>query len=255
MRGNWPLFVTVSGVLVFASLTGQAKAETIHVAAAANLQKVFDRAILPAFKKETGVDVVPSYGSTKLLATQIDNGAPVDVFVAADKKTPDKLASKGEIDASTVKVYAYGKLVLWTRRDAAVHPVSVRDLADAAYSRIAVANPKLAPYGSAAVEMIAKLGLTPTVRPKIVFAENIAQTLQFARSGNVSVAITALSLVIDDKVDPYYVIPQSEYTPIAQAAGVVKSSKDQIDAHKFVDFLNGPAARAIWKRCGFGLPY
>jgi len=227
----------------------------LRVAAAANLQKVFDKALLPAFTKETGVTVVPAYGSTKLLAAQIENGAPVDVFVAADKKTPDRLASKGEVDASTVKVYAYGKLVLWTRADAVAHPHSIVDLTKPVYSRISIANPKLAPYGAAAIEMISKAKLAQVLHPKIILAENIAQTLQYARSGNVSVAVTALSLVIDDKVDPYYVVPQSNYSPIAQAAGVVKSSKDAVDARKFVEFLTSPTAKSIWKRYGYGLAY
>ena len=234
-------------------LTAGAQADTLHVAAAANLQKVFDKALLPAFTKATGVEVVPAYGSTKLLAAQIDNGAPVDVFVAADKKTPDKLAAKGELDASTVKVYAYGKLVLWTRADSVAHPDSITDLTNPAYGRIAIANPMLAPYGAAAIEMITKAKLMPTLQPRIIYAENIAQTLQYARSGNAAVAITALSLVIDDKVDPYYIVPQSDYTPIAQAAGVVKSTKDAVDAHKFVDFLTSAEGKAIFKRYGYGL--
>ena len=242
----------ISAVFVLALSTAQAQGDSLHVAAAANLQKVFDKALLPAFTKATGVTAVPTYGSTKLLAAQIENGAPVDVFVAADKKTPELLVAKGEVDGSTVKVYAYGKLVLWTRADAVAHPYSITDLTNPVYSRIAVANPKLAPYGAAAIEMIAKAKLTPVLKPKIIYAENIAQTLQYARSGNVSVAITALSLVIDDKVDPYYVIPQSDYTPIAQAAGVVKSTKDAVDARKFVDFLTSPTAKSIWKKYGYG---
>jgi len=245
----------LSTVLFFALPTAQTRAETLRVAAAANLQKVFDKALLPAFTKATGVTVVPAYGSTKLLAAQIENGAPVDVLVAADRKTPDRLAAKGELDASTVKVYGYGKLVLWTRADSVDHPHSIVDLTKPVYSRIAVANPKLAPYGAAAIEMIARAKLTQVLHPKIILAENIAQTLQYARSGNVSVAITALSLVIDDEVDPYYVVPQSEYTPIAQAAGVVRSTKDAVDARKFVGFLTSPTAKSIWKKYGYGLAY
>jgi molybdate transport system substrate-binding protein len=229
-------------------------AETIHVAAAANLQQVFDKALLPAFTKATGIAVVPTYGSTKLLAVQIENGAPVDVFVAADKETPDKMTARGELDRSTERVYAYGKLVFWSRRDAAAPPKTPVDLTGRAYTRIAIANPQLAPYGQAAMAMIDRAHLSQALHPKIVFAENIAQTLQYARSGNASVAITALSLVISDKSDPYVVVPQSDYPPIAQAAAVVRSSKDPNGARKFMAFLTSPQAKAIWKRYGYGLP-
>lgn len=244
------------GVLLALSMliAGPSHADTLRVAAAANLQQVFTKGLLPAFTQSTGIAVTPAFGSTKLLASQVENGAPIDVFVAADKGTPDRLADKGILDKSTEFVYAFGKLVLWSRKDAPAHPASVADLAKPEFTRIAVANPKLAPYGAAAMAMLGHAHLTSALQPKIVYAENIAQTLQYARSGNASVAVTALSLVIDDRTDPYVVVPAGEYPPIAQAAAMVHNTKEPADARKFLDFLSSPAARAIWKQYGYGLP-
>lgn len=253
MRAKY-LTLFASALISIGSLNASAHADTIHVAAAANLQKVFDKAMIPAFTKATGITVVPTYGSTKLLATQLENGAPVDVFVAADKSTPDNLVAKGELVASTERVYAFGKLVLWSRADAPMHPTSLDDLRNPALGMIAVANPKLAPYGEAALQALAQANLTGYLKNRLVFAENIGQTLQFAQSGNATVAMTALSLVIDDKKDPYYVVPDADYKPIAQAAAVVQASTEQADGKKFLDFLSSPAAVDIWKQYGYGLP-
>lgn len=231
-----------------------AQAEPLRVVAAANLQKVFTEALLPAFTKKTGVTVTPTYGATKALATQIENGAPIDVFVAADTVTVEKLAAEHVVVANTVRPYAIGRLVLWTRRDAARHPQRLQDLADPGYAHVAIANPKTAPYGLAALQALAHDGLTASVTPRLVQAENIGQALQFAQSGNADAALTALSLVIEDKTDPYVLVPDNEHAPIAQSLGLVQTTTQTTQALEFMDFLTGKDAARIWKRYGYELP-
>ncbi len=231
-----------------------AEADPLRVAAAANLQKVFTEALLPAFTKQTGVPVQVTYGATKLLAAQIENGAPVDVFVAADTASPDKLLAEKLLAAGTVKPYAVGRLVVWSRRDAAHHPRTLQELGSPVYAKIAYANPRTAPYGLAAQQAFAKLGLSATVAPRLVQAENIGQALQFAQSGNADAALTALSLVIDDKTDPYFVVPDTLHAPIVQSLGLVKTTTQTTQALQLIDFLTGRDAAKIWKRYGYTLP-
>jgi molybdate transport system substrate-binding protein len=227
----------------------------LKVAAAANLQKVMTEALIPAFQRQTGATVTPTFGSTKLLATQLQNGAPEDVFVSADTATTDNLATQGLLDPASTRVYAIGRLVVWSRADAAHHPRRLQDLADPAYAKIAVANPALAPYGLAAQQSFDKAGLTASVTPRLVVAENIGQCLQFAQSGNADVALTALALVVDDKADPYIIVPDKLHAPIAQSLGVVKASTQTALARQFAAFLTGKAAAPIWKRYGYELPH
>lgn len=231
-----------------------AHADPLRVAAAANLQKVFTEALLPAFTRKTGVPVQVTYGATKLLATQIENGAPVDVFVAADTAAPQKLLAEKLLAVGTVKPYAVGQLVVWSRKDAAHHPQTVQDLASPVYAKIAYANPRTAPYGLAAQQAIAKAGLSASVAPRLVQAENIGQALQFAQSGNADVALTALSLVIEDKTDPYFIVPESLHTPIVQSLGLVKTTTQTTQALQLIDFLTSKDAAKIWKKYGYSLP-
>lgn len=229
-------------------------ADPVRVSAAANLQKVFTEALLPAFTKKTGVQVQATYGATKMLAAQIENGAPVDVFVAADTATPQELLAEKLLAVGTVQPYAIGQLVVWSRRDAAHHPASFQDLASQIYAKIAYANPKTAPYGLAAQQAFARTGETAAVAPRLVQAENIGQALQFAQSGNADVALTALSLVIEDKADPYFIVPESLHDPITQSLGLVKTTTQTTQALQFIDFLTGKEAGKIWKKYGYRLP-
>ena len=231
-----------------------ANADPLRVAAAANLQKVLTNALLPAFEKKTGIRVVPSYGATKALAVQIENGDPVDVFISADTSTVQKLAGEHLVVGSTVRPYAIGHLVIWSRRDAPRHPSRLADLTDLAYAHIAIANPKTAPYGRAAQEAFAKLGMTAGVDSRLVQAENINQALQYAQSGNVDVALTALSLVIDDKVNPYVVVDDRLHSPITQSLGLVQATTQKTQALQLIDFLTGKDAAKIWKHYGYSLP-
>jgi len=231
-----------------------AHADPLRVAAAANLQKVFTEALLPAFLKKTGVAVVPTYGATKALATQIENGAPIDVFVAADTLTVQKLAAERVLVAHTVHPYAIGRLALWSSASASHHPQRLQDLADPVYAKIAIANPKTAPYGLAAQQAFERSGLGPRVAARVVQAENIGQALQFAQSGNADVCLTALSLVIEDKADPYLIVPDALHDPITQSLALVRTTTQTTRALDFIHFLTGPDAARVWKRYGYELP-
>ena len=246
--------VWISTIALLICLGTSGKAEPLKVAAAANLQKVFTEALIPAFEKKTGFAVQPTYGATKLLAVQIENGAPVDVFVAADTVTVQKLAGERLLIASTVHPYAIGHLVLWSRKDAAHHPARLEELASPVYAHIAIANPKTAPYGLAAQEAIAKLGLTASVTPRLVQAENIGQALQFAQSGNAEVALTALSLVIQDKTNPYTIVDDKLHAPITQSLGLVRTTTLTTQALAFINFLISKDTEKVWKRFGYSLP-
>ena len=230
------------------------QADPLRVSAAANLQKIFTEALIPAFTKKTGVAVSPTFGATKLLATQIENGAPVDVFVAADTVTPQKLLTEKLLVIGTVQPYAVGQLVVWSRHDAAHHPANIQDLASPVYAKISYANPKTAPYGLAAQQAFSKTGETAAIAPRLVQAENIGQALQFAQSGNADVALTALSLVIEDKTDPYFIVPDKLHDPITQSLGLVKTTTQTTQALQFIDFLTGKDAAKIWKKYGYTLP-
>ena len=229
-------------------------ADPLRVSAAANLEKVFTEALIPAFTKKTGVAVSPTFGATKLLATQIENGAPIDVFVAADTVTPQHLLSEKLLAVGTVQPYAIGRVVVWSRKDAAQPPSTVQDLAAPEYAKISYANPKTAPYGLAAQQAFAKTGLTAAVAPKLVQAENINQALQFAQSGNAAVCLTALSLVIEDKTDPYFIVPDNLHDPITQSLGLVSRTTMTTQALQFIDFLRSSDAAKIWKKYGYTLP-
>jgi molybdate transport system substrate-binding protein len=253
MRGS-AKFGAFASVALVLSLYGGARAADLKIAAAANLQKALTESLIPAFEKQSGATVTPTFGSTKLLAKQLENGAPEDVFVSADTATVAKLVSEGQLDGATQKVYAIGRLAIWTRKDARLHPRRIQDLENPAYVRIAIANPRLAPYGLAAQQSLEAAGLTASVMPRLAVAENIAQALQYARSGNADVSLTALALVIDDRDDPYVIVPDKLHAPIAQAAAVVKASTQQDLARRFLAFLTGKAAAPIWKRYGYELP-
>jgi molybdate transport system substrate-binding protein len=240
-------------VLSVFSLTA-ARADDLKIAAAANLQKVMTEALIPAFQKKTGQTVTPTFGATKMLAEQLSQGAPLDVFVAADTVTVDGLASQGLVLPSSERVYAFGRLVMWTRHDARLHPKKIEDLAKPGYTKISIANPATAPYGLAAQQSFSAARLTSAITPKLVQAENIGQALQFAQSGNADVALTALSLVIEDKADPYVIVPDKLHAPIAQSAAVVKGAPHPQLAQQFLDFLTGKDAASIWKRYGYNLP-
>jgi molybdate transport system substrate-binding protein len=226
--------------LLFAPL---AAAQNLRLAAAADLQPVLPP-ILAQFESQTHIHVDASYQSSATLATQIQNGAPFDLFMAADFSFPQRVISEGLADADKPVAYARGTLVLWTRNDSPFHQLSVDTLRDPALKTLAVANPEHAPYGRAAEASLKSLGLYDQLKPKFVVAENIAQTAQYADSGNAQAGLISLTSALSERLHAsghYIAMPRDSYPPILQGAVVLKNSSDRTKAHQLLDFLLSPA--------------
>ena len=188
-----------------------------------------------------------------MLTQQISNGAPMDVFAAANVSYIEELEKKGLIVPDTKTVYARGRITLWTLKDVAVKPQKIQDLIRPEFKRIAIANPEHAPYGMAARQALESAGIWEKVKAKIVYADNIRQTLQFAQTGNVDVAIVALSLSIGSD-GQWVVIPENLHKPLDQAMAVIKGTKHEQQARSFASFVNSAPGREIMRKYGFELP-
>ena len=207
----------------------------LTIAAASNLTGVF-QTIGPEFEQATGIHPVFSFGSTATLTQQIENGAPFDVFAAADTEHVDQLERKALLLANSRAVYATGILALWIPPGSRAAIARIEDLAHADVKIVAVAKPELAPYGAATIETLKNLGLLANVQPKIVYADNIGMARQYGTSGNADAVFTAYSLVMKDG-GKMIQIPEKAHQPIAQALGILAASKHQAEAKKFTDFL------------------
>jgi len=234
-----------------------AAAQSLTVAAASDLQTVLP-ALVATFEKETGRKVSLTFGSSGNFSTQIENGAPFDVFLSADIDYPRRLERAGLTERGTLYEYATGHLVLWTRQDSGIdirQGLSV--LTDARIRRIAIANPEHAPYGRAAVAALRHDGLYERVQAKLVIGENISQTAQFAQTGSADVGLIALSVALSPALTSsgsYVEIPESLHPPIEQAAVVLASSRLKPLARQFVDYLKKPESLTILKSYGFAVP-
>jgi molybdate transport system substrate-binding protein len=245
------LLITIFSAMVSCKKS-EPPANNLQVAAAADLAIAF-KDVGDAFQKKTGTAVVFSFGSTGLLAKQIAEGAPFDVFAAANVSYADDAIRSGACFAETKSLYAVGRIVMWTKTKDLL-PTKIEDLSNPKYSKIAIANPDHAPYGQAAKQALTKAGVWSTVMPRVVYAENVQQTLEFAESGNADVAIVALSLAItsDGAFTP---IDGALHDRIDQALVVCKgasASNAPSDAAKsFTAFVGSPDGRAIMKHYGF----
>jgi len=226
---------------------------TLTIAAAANLTDVFSE-VAAKFKAQTGIAVVYSFGATANLTMQAEHSAPFDLFAAADVVHIDQLAKEGLLTGGSRAIYARGRLALWIPPGSRAHVARVEDLKSDEVKIVAVANPKLAPYGLATVETLQKLGLWKAIQPKIVYAETINAAKQFAGTGNADVAFTAYSLVIHAGGQPI-LIPDDLHSPIDQAVGILRSSGQQAEARRFEQFLLGPEGREILTRYGYEFPH
>src|ERR1700733_8379861 len=209
----------------------------LKIAAAADLQPVLP-AIIQEFEQRTHERVEASYASSATLATQILNGGPFGLFLSADLSFPEKVAAAGLSDSPVP--YARGTLVLWARNDSPVQPLSIDSLRSSALRTVAVANPEHAPYGCAAKAAIEKLGLTDTLKAKLVVAENIAQTAQYADSGNADAGFISLTSALTPRLSgdgKYVLIPEDSYPPLVQGAVVIKQAPAAQEARQFLDFL------------------
>jgi len=224
----------------------------LTVAAAANLTDAFGE-VGPAFKAQTGVEVIFSYGSTAQLAQQIDNGAPFDLFAAADTEHVDSLVSTRKLTGDSRAVYALGQLALWIPSGEQSGVRELKDLAAKPVRFIALAQPELAPYGQASIEALRNARLWEAVQPKVVYATSIIQAKQLAASGNADAAFTAYSLVLHDKGTALK-IDRQLYRPIEQALAIVASSGRIKEAKQFRSFLLGADGRMILTKNGYLLP-
>ena len=230
----------------------EAQADEITVAAAANLTDAFGE-IGKRFTARTGVKVTNSFAATADLAKQIENGAPFDVFASADVEHVDELARKGLLAESPRGVYARGRLVLWTPQGGKASVERVEDLAGEGVSKIAMAKPDVAPYGRAAVESLKALGLWEKIEPKVVYSQTVAQAKQFATSGNADAAFIPRSLVREGEGKATEVDAKL-HAPIDQAIGVIRASKRQESARRFVEFLLSEEGQAVLKSFGYDSP-
>ncbi|MBK6402267.1 MAG: molybdate ABC transporter substrate-binding protein [Rhodocyclaceae bacterium] len=235
-------------------LSASAQADEVQAAVAANFTAPM-RQIAPVFEQATGHKVVASFGGTGKFYAQIKNGAPFEILLSADDETPTKLAREGAAVAASQFTYAKGKLALWSAKDAIVDDKG-EVLKQAGFDHIALANPKLAPYGAAAVEAMKALGVHDSLAPKFVTAENIGQTFQFVKSGNALLGFVALSQVTrDNKLTEgsAWVLPANLYQPIKQDAIVLDKGKGKPAAEALMKFLRGDQARAVIRAYGYDL--
>jgi len=211
----------------------------LHVAAAADLQPVMPT-LAAQYEHATGVKIIASFGSSATLAQQITNGDPQDVFLSADYVHPEQLVA-ADLTSSKIPVpYAHGVLVLWARKDSPAQPLTLDSLTNPKVQKIAVANSLHAPYGFAAEKALASLHLTDTVASKLVVAENIGQTAQFAESGNAQVGIISQTIASSPhfrELGTFVLFPPHSYPQIRQCGVVLKASKNQEEAQKFLDWL------------------
>ena len=229
---------------------------TITVSAASDLTKAFAE-IGQQFEAQSGTKVVFNFGSTGQLTQQIEQGAPVDLFAAANISYIETLEKQGLIFADTKQVYGRGRIVLWTRADSPLTLARVEDLLKPEVQRIAIANPDHAPYGVAAREALQTAGIWDAVQPKLVLGENISQAYQYAATGNVDVGILALSLVVPaaaGETGRYVLIPETLHSPIDQAYAVIRDTAHEPEARAFAAFVASAPGRAIMRRYGFVLP-
>ncbi|HFA48284.1 MAG TPA: molybdate ABC transporter substrate-binding protein [Bacteroidetes bacterium] len=245
MKKTFPL------IIFWLALVGcqATKKPALTIAAAANVQFAMQE-LVASFTQLTGIDCRVVSGSSGKLTAQIKEGAPYDLFVSANKKYPEELYRSG-LTTAAPQVYAFGKLVLWSAHEN-VRP-SISALADKSTQYIAMANPKTAPYGMAAVEALQYYGLIRAVEKKIVFGESISQANQFILSKTVDFGFTAKSVVLSPKVKgrgQWIEIEQPAYAPIAQGVVVFKNGKVN-EASKFYHFLFSRQAKIILKKYGY----
>jgi molybdate transport system substrate-binding protein len=242
-------------VLCLIALSPLCSAETTLVAVASNFTKPMNE-IAEAFEKTTGHSANLSFGSSGKFVAQFENGAPFEVFLSADAKNPEKLEKSGLAVAGTRFTYALGRLVLWSAKP---------DLVDAqgevlqrgGFAHLALADPKLAPYGAAAVETLQGMGLFDKLQPLFVLGENIAQTHQFVATGNAELGFVALSQVIENgKIGSGsgWIIPAERHVPIRQDGVLLKTGAENPAARALLNFLQSPQALAIIEKYGYALP-
>ncbi|ATV18037.1 molybdate ABC transporter substrate-binding protein [Pseudomonas syringae] len=252
--------ITLRAVLKFSTLAlamsgaAYANADEVQVAVAANFTAPI-QAIATDFEKDTGHKLVAAFGATGQFYTQIKNGAPFEVFLSADDTTPAKLEQEGDTVKGSRFTYAIGTLALWSAKEGYVDSKG-EVLKANQYQHLSIANPKAAPYGLAATQVLSKLGLTDATKAKIVEGQSITQAYQFVSTGNAELGFVALSQIYKGgklTSGSAWIVPDSLHDPIKQDAVILTKGKDNAAAKALVEYLKGPKAAAIIKSFGYQL--
>ncbi|BCU06431.1 molybdate ABC transporter substrate-binding protein [Allochromatium tepidum] len=242
------------GALALSASTFTTLADEVKVAVAANFTGPMEK-IAPAFAQATGHQAVVAYGSTGKFYAQIKNGAPFDILIATDQATPQRLADEGLAVADSQFTYASGTLVLWSTKPGLIDDQGAVLKGDG-FRHLAIANPKVAVYGAAAVEVLNKLGLYDRLQPRIVTAENINQAHQFVTTGNAELGFVALSQIFQDgeyAAGSHWIVPAELHAPLKQDAVILKRGKDNPAARALMEFIKGDQARAVILAHGYAL--
>ncbi|MCB2016829.1 MAG: molybdate ABC transporter substrate-binding protein [Hydrogenophaga sp.] len=236
-------------------VAGVASADEIPVAVAANFTAPFNK-IAPDFEKDTGHKLVASFGSTGKFYAQIKNGAPFEVLLAADDETPARLVKEGAAVAGTAFSYAIGQLVLWSAQPGLVDDKGAV-LKSGKFQHLAMANPKLAPYGAAAVESLKQLGVYEALTPKLVTADTVAQAFQFVSSGNSELGFLALSQVLKDGqiAGSHWIVPSTLHSPIRQDAVLLNAGQGKPGPAALLKYLQGAKAQAVIQAYGYQIAH
>ena len=241
--------LALTAALAFTTL---ARADVVQVAVAANFTAPA-RALAEVFARTTGHEARLSFGATGAFYTQIKNGAPFDVLLAADDERPARLEKEGDTVAGSRFTYATGQLVLWSAKPGLVDDEGAV-LKHGQFGKIAIANPKNAPYGAAAVEAMNKLGLAATLQPKLVTGESIGQTFNFIATGNAELGFVALAQVLDGgklKSGSMWVVPAQYHAPIIQDAVILKRAANNPAAKAWLELLKTPQSKALIRSYGY----
>jgi molybdate transport system substrate-binding protein len=235
-----------------------AQAGEITIAAAADLNFAF-KEIVAGFEKKTGNTVKLSLGSSGNFFAQLSNGAPFDLFFSADIGYPKKLGEAGLAEPGTLYMYAVGRIVVWVPKGSPIDvgALGMKALQHPSVKKIAIANPKHAPYGRAAVAAMEHFKVHDAVKDKLVLGENISQTAQFIQTGGADIGIIALSLAVAPamkETGTYWEVPLDAYPKLEQGAVVLKAAKDLKPARAFLDYIKSPEGTAVFKRYGFFVP-
>jgi molybdate transport system substrate-binding protein len=245
-------------LLLLLTLCASAFAQEITVAAATDLSSALPE-VAARYKSETGREVKLTFGASGNLTTQIQNGAPFDIFFSADEGYPQQLIEAGLADKSTLYRYAVGRLVLWVPNDSPLDlsKLGMKALLDPSVKKISIGNPQHAPYGRAAEAALRHYGIYDQVASRLVLGENISQAAQFVESGNAQAALLALSHALTPAMKAkgrYWTVPIDAYPTLNQAAVVLSRSKQQEAARKFLEFVRSSEVTSLLNSYGFSLP-
>ena len=256
--GAWLLVMAATLVLLGVRPgSAQAPPRRLTIAAASDLQAAMPE-LVSRFERDANATVTVSFGSSGNFFAQIQNGAPYDLYLSADIDYPRQLIASGHAEEASLYRYAVGRIVLWTRKQSGIDVTrGVQVLTDARVKRIAIANPKFAPYGRAAEAALRQGALYEKVQRKLVLGDNISQTAQLVDSGNADVGIIALSLALGPALrasGTYAEIPASTHPPIEQAAVVISASKNKALARELLEYLQRPDVAELLHAFGFTAP-